>query len=384
MLKVVVGHSNDPYSEDAIAEVLQQCQQELQETVPQAGILVAAIDFDHALILQQIQQSFPDLQLIGGTTHGEMSSVLGFQEDSLALMLFCSDRIKIRAGLGRAMSKNPLAAAQAAVEQAQVGLSNQAKFCITIPDGLSTSGVTIIDSLKQVLGESVPIMGGTAGDQWQFQQTYQFFQTEVLSDALPVLLFSGELCLSCGVASGWQPISRKARITKVEGARVYEIDHRPASEFYASYLKGLPMSGEYPLAVFGQEEREFYLRACTDQENRADGSLLFMGDIPVGALVQITHATTDDIIRGALISMEKAIACYPGQQPAAALLFSCAARRQLLGTLVPQEYETRQQYLALSIPTLGFYTYGEIGPLRPDGETLFHQETLVTVLIGES
>ncbi|NJR66826.1 MAG: translation initiation factor IF-1 [Leptolyngbyaceae cyanobacterium CRU_2_3] len=43
---------------------------------PQAGILFAAIDFDHELILRRIQQAFPGIALIGGTTNGEISSVL--------------------------------------------------------------------------------------------------------------------------------------------------------------------------------------------------------------------------------------------------------------------------------------------------------------------
>ena len=40
MLKVAVGHSNDPDASAAIDEVIEQCVQSLAGQVPQAGILV--------------------------------------------------------------------------------------------------------------------------------------------------------------------------------------------------------------------------------------------------------------------------------------------------------------------------------------------------------
>ncbi|MBW4443009.1 MAG: hypothetical protein KME10_17565 [Plectolyngbya sp. WJT66-NPBG17] len=65
MLKAVFGHSDDPDSQSAIAEVITQCKTALDGFMPQAGLLFAAIDFDHALMLQAINQAFPNLELIG-------------------------------------------------------------------------------------------------------------------------------------------------------------------------------------------------------------------------------------------------------------------------------------------------------------------------------
>jgi hypothetical protein len=76
MLNVVVGHSNDPDSLSAVEEVLQQCSASLGANIPQAAILFAAIDFEHSLVLQRINQAFPGIELIGGTTGGEISLVL--------------------------------------------------------------------------------------------------------------------------------------------------------------------------------------------------------------------------------------------------------------------------------------------------------------------
>jgi len=152
MMKVAVGHCNDPDSPAAITEILEQCSSTLAGLKPQAGILFAAIDFEHALILYQIDQAFPDIELIGGTTDGELSSLMGFQQDSLTLMLFCADDLEIRAGIGRAVSKDPGIATQQAVTQACSTLSLTPKLCLT------TSATLILEGLKLALGK-VPIFG---------------------------------------------------------------------------------------------------------------------------------------------------------------------------------------------------------------------------------
>lgn len=386
MFKMIVGHSNDVDSEDAISDVLTQCMTQLsqdprQGQKPQAGILLAAIDFDHTLILSRIQDTFPDMALIGGTTDGEVSSVMGFQEDSLALMMFCSDTVEIRAGLGRGLSKDAVSAAEQSVESLGLEDLAEAKLCIAIPDGIEAGTEPALRQLQKLLPAGLPIVGGRAGDQFQFERTYQFFQGEVLQNGFPILLFCGDLNVSHGVASGWQPLSRKAVITKAEGSTIYEIDGQPATAFYQEYLGDLPISGEYPLAIFEADSDRFYLRASNSWD-LDDGSILFMGEMPEQAEIQITYTTCDHIVAAAQESIEQAIAHYPGQQPAAALLFSCAARRWLLGHRTQEEYTLGQQVIDSATTIGGFYTYGEIGPLNMGGDTRYHQETLVTVLIG--
>lgn len=384
MLKTVVGHSNDPDSLSAITEVLGQCQQSLSGASPKAGILFAAIDFEHTLILNQINEIYPGIELIGGTTDGEMSSVLGFEQDSLTLMLFCSDTITIRAGIGRDISQDLNCAIQAAISQATTGNTDPIKLCITLPESLSTSAVLILDSLNQALGEKVPIFGGLTADRWQFKQTYQFYKTEVYSDAIPILLISGAILFSHSVASGWNPIGKRGKVTKASQNVVYEIDGQPALEFYHHYLGKMPPSLEYPLAVFDVDETNYYMRAPNGVYDSAVGSVTFFGDIAEEAIVQITEATHDSILSASRTSMMQALQNYPGQEPAAALYFSCCGRRQILGTRTKEEYALTQTCLTKSLPSCGFYTNGEISPLEQQEMSYFHNETFITLLLGEA
>ncbi len=380
MLTVAVGHSYDPDGAEAIAEVLAQCEETLQGLQPQAGLLFAAIDFDHQILLDQIMARYPALELIGGTTDGELSSVAGFQQDSITLTLFATDNIQICAGVGRNASRNIAAAVGKAVAQARAPLTSAPKLGILTPEGLTVSSAAVLEQLNQQL-DQVPLLGGVAAEQSKAEQTYQFYKNEILTDSVPLLLFAGELLLSHGFASGWQPIGRTGQVTRVEGNVVYEIDHQPALAFYHHYFDNFTLDAAYPLAVFAPGEERFFLRGALAHDPD-QGSITVGGNVPLHSHVQITEASQADIISAAKESLSQAWQSYPGQQPSAALFFSCAWRRWVLGQQTPAEEQAIADFLDIKIPYSGFYTFGEIVPMREHGPALIHNTTFVSLLLG--
>ena len=112
------------------------------------------------------------------------------------------------------------------------------------------------------------------------------------------------------------------------------------------------------------------------------GSVTFFSDIPNGAMVQITDASRENILQASETSLKQALTNFPGTNPAAALLISCAARRRILGTLTSKEFNLINNHLPQTLSCCGFYAYGEIAPLTIDGQTNFHNKTFVTLLMG--
>ncbi|NJR66683.1 MAG: hypothetical protein HC772_17400 [Leptolyngbyaceae cyanobacterium CRU_2_3] len=272
-----------------------------------------------------------------------------------------------------------------AIAQAKANSTAQPKLCLTFPESLTSNGIVILEGLKHSLGEDIPMVGGMTADDYTFEKTYQFFQDQVLSDAVPVLLFSGDLLISHGVSSGWTPISPKSCITKAQGNVVYEIGGQRALDFYRHYLGTERFAANYAihaLAVFEEQDR-FYMRAPNSYDPES-GSVTFFADISEQAIVQITDASREDILRASSTSLQEAIAHYPGTEPTTALLVSCAARRRILGTLTSQEYQLVKTYLPQGLQCCGFYAYGEIAPLRRHGQTKFHNKTFVTLLLGDA
>jgi hypothetical protein len=164
---------------------------------------------------------------------------------------------------------------------------------------------------------------------------------------------------------------------------VYEIDGEPVVDFYRHYLgvESEPAVSN-PLAVLDEDTGRSYLRAPLAYDE-SDVSATFFGSIPEGATVQLTMATTDEILSGTEASIDEALAAFPSDGSSeAALVVSCAVRNLLLGTRSRHEIELIRSALGADMPINDFYSFGEIAPLGPNEVPRFHNETCVTVLIG--
>lgn len=386
MFKVAVAHSVELDSADAIAEVLEQCRRQLGDLKPNASILFAGIDHDFTLLLKKVNAEYPEIELIGCTTDGELSSVHGYTDDSITLMVFCSDELSFNAGIADGISQDTVNTARNAVDSTVSRLLVEPTLCIVTPSGLTASADIMLDGLKLGLGETFPIFGGLAGDQWNFNCTYQFYHDAVFTDALPFLLISGPLLYSFAIETGWTPIGRKEQITKSDNRVVYEIGGDTALQFYNHYLGGDVWMGEagaiseYPLAILEEDRESFYLRASIALDP-GSSSITFVGNVPEGSLVQIAHSTRDEIVAAADKAISSSATGYSGTEPLAALCFSCCARKQVLGTRVIEEYQAIHKRFP-DLPVAGFYGYGEFSPLAANRPTRFHNETFIILVMG--
>lgn len=391
MFETIVAYSDDIDTEDAVDELLEKCNDLLDGREPTAGLLFCGTEYEHEEVLQLICNRFPNLQLIGCTTDGEMTSCGGYTEDAITLTLFCSDKICISAGFGANAGAEPKAAAQSAVDMARKNLTCDPTLALVLPDGLTSSAFQVLEGFGEILGDKIPVVGGMSADRVTSSKsnysTYQFYGDQVLRDAVPVLLFSGPLLYSLGVESGWTPIGEKMKVTKAEANVLYTLDGKPAFELYVHYLgdvmkENMAGIGSYPLAVYEPGLDRYYLRVAKAADPDS-GQIIFLGEIPEGAEVQITQAIRDQVMDGVNESVKNAIDNYPGKKPGMAMMFSCTGRKIALGTKTKEEISRAQSELNLDLPMTGFYTFGEIGPVSGNTRSRYHNTTFVTVLLGE-
>ena len=386
MLKVAMGHSEDVIIEEAVSEILDQIHASLGDIIPQAGILFCTLDCDHSYILSSIRSKFPTIELIGCTTDGEMSSVLGFTEDSISLMVFASDSIEIRAGVGKGATLRGKQVGVDAASNAQMALKkcmNEERFAIMLTDPLN-AGVSDIDKgIEEVLGQNFPLIGAATAAHSKQRTTYQFCNDDVITDGVVLLLFAGPIVFSCGIQGGHAPMGGKEEVTSANKNVLYRIGERSALEYFKHYI-GEPYSlfMNYCLAVYEKDRESFYVRSAPFSDPET-GSVTLNGIVPEGAYVQIGTADKNTCIESCTQSLRIALESYPGSKPSAAILFSCAGRKVMLGTQVIKEFQTVKEYLG-DIPFLGFYSYGEIGPLTKGSKSLFHGTTFITLLIGSA
>jgi hypothetical protein len=383
-MKVVIGHSDEVDTEDAVAEVIASCQTQLAGESPVAGMIFASIEYDHQTLVAALAEAFPDVPLIGATTDGEFSSAAGFFDDSLVLTLFVGDRLQARAAVALGLGADTQGAVAKAVASAR-GDRPLPKLCITTPESMTADTAEVVRALAATLGDAAcPIVGGTSGDHRSFARTYQFCNGAVYTDSIPVLLLWGDFHVSHGVASGWRPVGPIHEVTAASGNHVTEIDGRPILEVFRDYWgeASLGVLGQFPLAVIDPDDPEsFYLRAVFSM-NPDDGSATFAAEVPQGSKVRITEVLRAGILEGSTNAIEQALRDFPGDEPTAVLVFSCAARKWLLGTRAREESGILQAALPSSVSLFGFYCFGEIAPLQHGAAPRFHNETCVAVLFG--
>jgi len=387
LLRMAVGQTDELDGEFAAQDILSQCADALDGQEPQAGLLLASHDLDIEEFLSVIAAAYPGVDLIGCSTIAPMSSVADYVEGSTTLTLFASDVLDFTVGLGTDVAAGAGSAARQAVEDATRKTDKPPALLIVTPTVEQFDPTAVTVEIGEVLGPTVPVIGGGAAPDFPIAMPWlggvQFYGNQVLTNSLPVLLISGPLKVSVGVAHGWSPVGKTAVVTRSDDYTVYEIDGEPILDFYHRYLGvGSEPAIANPLAILDDDTGRYYLRAPM-QYNESDGSATFFGSIPQGATVQLAMATTDEILSGTDASVAEAVAGFPrGSMPEAALIASCAVRNFLLGTRTSGEIERIRTGLDRGLPVSGFYAFGEIAPLGVNSTPSFHNETCVTVLIG--
>jgi len=255
-------------------------------------------------------------------------------------------------------------------------------------DGLRGNGCALLRGMASVLGPEVPVSGGTAGDGGRFLETWQFAGREVLAGSAVAMGLSGDFRVGTGVASGWSPVGIAKRVTRARGNVVYELNHQPALEVYERFLgrhaDRLPSVGvEYPLGLVDPSGHgECLLLRATMSVNRSEGSIAFSGEVPEGSMVRLTCGDHASVLKAARRAARQALDRLEGRPPVMAFVYSCMARKIVLGRRTREEILAIGEELGASIPMLGFYTYGEYSPLECGSANRLHNETATVAVLG--
>lgn len=383
-LLAAVAHSLELDSSLAVMELIENCQYQLGNSQPNVGILFASIDHDHQLILDKICHKWPNLQLIGCTTDGEFSSEHGYVEDSIILTLFSSNQIKFSSGYVDNASPNLEKDCKEVLSKAIDSLSSTPKLCILFSDAINTNGETVMGLLNTITDGKLPIVGGISADSWRFNQTKQFYNNISSPTISPFILLGGDFEFSIGMDCGWEPIGDLGTVTRSEGNIVYEINNKPTLDFFKNFLgENTKPTLELPVAVYDSSGNFSFMRTSFENYNEEDGSVTFLGNIPVNYIVRITMVNRDSILTGTRISVNHAVNTISFcDSPVVALCFTCSARRVLLGTRTVEEYGLVRDIIGDKVKFAGFYTYGEFCPNLSNSVNEFHNETFVTLLLG--
>lgn len=264
------------------------------------------------------------------------------------------------------------------------------KLVVVLADAMTINSTKFVRALGETLGDC-PVIGGVASDDLEFQRTAEIIDDEVIEGGAVALALRGSVKVVTAARAGFQPVGATRTCTKVEDDKlILELDGESALGLYKDFLgpgvsSRANIGTEFPLAIIQaaggdymlSDERTQAIRVVRSLDEER-GAVLCGGDVPEGAKVRMTRATKDDLITAAVSAATDARQALP--DASFGFLFNCAGRKLVLGARHREEVRAAQEVLGADLPTLGFYTYGEIAPV--DGKTTYHDETFTLVLIG--
>jgi len=337
-------------------------------------------------LLKGINDAVDTDNLIGCTTAGEISND-GFSSESAVLSGIVTDCIDFHLSVAENLSQD----SEGAGRKLAQGLPKPTRHLQLFSDGITGNGSAILRGVSSVLGEEIPVSGGTAGDAGRFVRTWLFAGREMLTDAAVAVGFSGDFQLGTGVRSGWTPIGLSKKVTRASGNKLYELNGEPALKVYERFLgkhaHKLPEIGvEYPLGLVGRwgdvGEEDYYLLRATMSVNRKEGSISFAGEIPEGAMVNLTCGDISSVLQASKKAAQLAMTDLGDARAVMIFCYSCMARKIVLGRRIREEIELVREAIDPELPVVGFYTYGEYSRMRCNSPSFLHNETATVSVIG--
>jgi hypothetical protein len=271
------------------------------------------------------------------------------------------------------------------------GFASKNPFALMMfPDGLTVNTKAFFRGVDAALEKPVMYMGGAAADNLNYVQTYQYFNDQVLVDSASCVLLSGEADIQIGVSHGCMPIGLDKTVTKAEKNKVYEIDNKPAWEFFIPYLDDDQKEFTPEIAASLSLGEKLPEELTTEYDKYIiwipmgkdpDGAISLSTEIANGTQVRITRRDPEKISLGARNLAQRFKTKLGARKPIAVLHFDCAARGKMIFGKDAKEkgIDIMQDVLGKEVPWLGFYTYGEIAPIC--GKNYPHTCTAVLCVI---
>lgn len=393
MTKAGIGKSQNPEAQKAGQEA---CQQAIKQAGGRVDLLVvfSTVAYDQKKILQGVRSVSGDALLVGCSDFGEITTQ-GPTSQHVSVMALHSNKINFSVGVGKGTDKDSFAAGRQAAEAVKRAAKTPPSLLITFLDGLAENGAAAVRGVQAVLGENLPIMGGSAGDDFKFEKTYQYLDDQVLTCSMVGVGLSGAFSFGVGVRHGWEPVGLPMKVTKSEGGRLIKINNRPALSIYEDYFGKRAeelikepiarMAYTYPLGMSVEGSDELLIRDVVIANEK--GEITCAAEIPEGSEIRLMLGDPDKAVAAAREAAQDALKQLKGASPKAIFVFDCVARHKLLGPRIGEEITAIQEVLGKEVPLIGFYTYGEQAPLGgvlgPKCRSVFHNETMTLLVLGE-
>lgn len=313
--------------------------------------------------INAVLSPLPHALCIGTTTDGEINNTLiSTHQTIISISIFEKTCLKIA-------SENHANAFTCGKNLASQLITPNTKLLILYSDGTTINAEELLKGVEAYC-PTIPICGGMAGDNGKFLQTFISAQTTLLEHGVVgVSLNSDYLNVSTDFKFDWKTIGLEHTIEKVDGNKIYQIDHMNPVKFYEKYLGSEISPTEFPLII----EKNGIARARAVISKNDDGSVHCSGNFQKGDKVRIGFGDAKALLMDPLKVMNhlniKDVQTF--------FIYSCMARRRYIPDLIHLEIAPFSKLA----PSVGFFTYSEFYHENNHNELL--NQTLTVVALTE-
>lgn len=397
-----------------LPQALQEMYQRLLEDLgapPNLLIIHCSVDYDIAAVIEVVRSLTPEVAIHGGTScRGVMTQAGVASDDGTGLAMLAIADAEGRFGVGAAdIGCDPTLAAQTAIIQALADADCPgevpAMVWLTAVPGHEEE---LLAGIAAVLGEDVPVAGGSSADNQLDGSWRQFTADGVYNDAVVVTVLFPSTEVLFAFHSGYEPTDVKGLITKTGGYEatgnrgiatatdrrtLMEIDGRPAAEVYNQWTDGLvsDMLGKggqilaratlRPLGrVAGYIGEVPYFQLAHPDAVTPDKGLTLFADIAAGNEIVLMRGTVDSLITRAGRVATSAMETHRtrSEEVAGALVVYCAGCMLSVQNRLTEVVDSIREALP-GVPFLGTFTYGEQGCFLGGGNR--HGNLMISVLL---
>lgn len=369
----------------AIAEVLDRG----FDGVPQLIFAFYGEKHDDQLIHERLNQTYPGVPLIGGTSSGGVVAA-GHLPTPTDLGSLAFYDLEGDYGVGSvALGDDPQNAGREAVEMALrncdcEGITPALVWSVQPPGREEL----VLSGIQEIVGNRCPIVGGSSADDTVEGRWRQLSTLGVSQDNVCVAVLFPSSALTTSFQSGYAPTGKKGVVTKCEGRMIASIDDRPAASVYGEWHGGdliqaqerdgsiLGATALTPLGIPNREVIGTTQHALVHPAQITDeGGLSTFAEIHVGQTIEFMLGSPESLANRAGRVLSDSIAMLPRPEMfAGGLLIFCGGCAMSLGDRMHSMTQNLES-VANGKPVIGAFTFGEQGML---GDNCVHANLMVS------
>ena len=210
-----------------------------------AVIFMAAIKYDFAALSVAIKEKFPNCEVIGASTAGEID-LNGFQNDSVVLTTMSDSRTKVKGVLVENGSKYPVANKadiEAALRSAGISCGDQSShrsaFAIAFINGVFNAEETILSNFYSIIqNDKFALAGGTAGFTGSEAKTFVSYNGKTTQDGAAFLFVKTGCKFDIRQEVIFNPTGKTIYVTQSDtiNRTIFRLNGQSARSVYAQQL----------------------------------------------------------------------------------------------------------------------------------------------------